>query len=120
MNLRRNHRAMAWKHPRHVRGTSADGPWQISAMALLCVMGLLVGFFLHLVQDSSEKQNHHHSTRSRASRVSPTKKKKTDEWSSDEHVEEEDAYTADTESLYYPYHPRYWTWQATKTGRHTK
>jgi hypothetical protein len=80
-----------------VRGASADGSWQISAMALLCLMGLLVGFFLHLVHDSSEK---HHATR----RTSPTKKKKTDEWSSDEH---EDAYTADTESMYYPYHPRY-------------
>jgi hypothetical protein len=33
----------------------ADGPWQISAMVLLCLMGLLVGLFLHLVTDSSEK-----------------------------------------------------------------
>lgn len=85
---------------------ASQGPWQISAMALLCVMGLLVGLFLHLVNDSSEKQPY--PRRVRQKKTSPTKKKKTDEWSEDEHVDDDD-YTADNEaqSLYYPYHPRY-------------
>ena len=85
---------------------ATEGPWQISAMALLCVMGLLVGLFLHLVTDSAEK--HPYPRRVRRTHSSPTKKKKTDEWSEDEKVDEDD-YTADSEahSLYYPYHPRY-------------
>lgn len=84
--------------------TSTDGPWQISAMVLLCLMGLLVGLFLHLVNDSAEKQQFPRRRRART-HSSPTTKKKTDEWSEDEEEVEGDAYRADSEahSLYYPY-----------------
>jgi len=94
---------------------SSDGPWQVSAMALLCVMGLLVGLFLHLVTDSAEKNGY--SRR----RASPTKKKKkTDEWSEDEHVDDDD-YTADneTQTSYYPYHARFGNQQQQHRVRRT-
>lgn len=78
---------------------ATEGPWRISAVVLLCLMGLLVGLFLHLVSDSAEKQPYH-SRRTR--RLSPTKKKKTDEWIDDENGDE---YRADTETtIYHPYH----------------
>ena len=80
------------------------GPWQISAMALLCIMGLLVGLFLHLVMDSTEKSSYPHRRVRARTHSSPTKKKKTDEWSDDEQVEDDD-YVADGKAAVY-YHGR--------------
>lgn len=87
---------------------SQDEPWQLTAMAILAVMGILVGVFLHLVTDSG-KHSYPRRQPYRAPRPQTKKKKKTDEWSDDENSDA--SYRADNEEpqppKFYPYSPRF-------------
>lgn len=94
-----------------------DGPWQMSILALLCIIGILVALFLWLITDQQGPQTgavpHYRRNRRRVSSATRTKKKKTDEWSEDEIPSDIDgAYRADSETskhqrsgttLYYPH-----------------
>jgi len=74
-----------------------DGPWQLSVLMLLGIMGVLLGLFVHFSTDPSA---HHFRRRMKKKHYfhhSPSYKKKTDEWSEDEEVTEDDNYRGDNE-----------------------
>ena len=74
-----------------------DGPWQLSVLMLLGIMGVLLGLFVHFSTDPSA---HHFRRRMKKKRYfhhSPSYKKKTDEWSEDEEVTDDDNYRGDNE-----------------------
>ncbi|KAL7536069.1 hypothetical protein ACHAWF_005353 [Thalassiosira exigua] len=76
----------------------SDGPWQLSVLMLLGIMGVLVGLFIHFSTDPAG-QTHYFRRRKKKKPPfhSPSYKKKTDEWSEDEEVTEDDNYRGDTE-----------------------
>jgi len=79
---------------------AADGPWQLSVIMLLGLVGVLVGFFLHFSTDPYSKHAHAYFRRKKKPHKSLTPhsyKKKTDEWSEDEEVTEDDSYRGDNE-----------------------
>ena len=79
----------------------ADSPWQLSVIMLLGIVGVLVGFFLHFSTDPYSKQAHAYFRRKKKphhkSLTPHSYKKKTDEWSEDEEVTEDDSYRGDNE-----------------------
>lgn len=68
---------------------ASDGPWQLSVLMLLGIMGVLVGLFLHLSTDPTA----HYIRR----RVKTYENKKSDPWIDDVEDSEEDNYTGDNE-----------------------
>uniref|UniRef100_A0A7S4K387 Protein kinase domain-containing protein n=1 Tax=Odontella aurita TaxID=265563 RepID=A0A7S4K387_9STRA len=89
-----------------VTATDDDAPWQISVLALLGIIAILVALFLHLISDpdsSSKARPHYHPRRTRR-QARPTisfqsKKKKTDELSEDDFMSDVDgSYQADSET----------------------
>ena len=81
-------------------GQPADGPWQLSVIMILGIVGVLVGFFLHFSTDPYSKHAHAYFRRKKRPHKSLTPhsyKKKTDEWSEDEEVTEDDSYRGDNE-----------------------
>lgn len=81
-----------------------DGPWQISVLALLGIIAILVALFLHLISDpqtSSKDRPHYYPRRPRRQTRSisfQSKKKKTDEMSEDDSMSDVDgSYQADSE-----------------------
>lgn len=76
-----------------------DGPWQLSVLMLLGIMGVLLGLFIHF---STDPNAHPSYFRRRAKKKNsflspPSYKKKTDDWSEDEELTEDDCYRGDTE-----------------------
>jgi hypothetical protein len=76
-----------------------DGPWQLSVLMMLGIMGVLLGLFIHF---STDPNANHSYLRRRAKRKNsfmspPSYKKKTDDWSEDEGLTEDDIYMGDTE-----------------------
>ncbi|KAL7542314.1 hypothetical protein ACHAXR_012373 [Thalassiosira sp. AJA248-18] len=74
---------------------ASDGPWQLSVLMLLGIMGVLMGLFMHFSTDRTA-QNFRRRMKKKTFH-SPSYKKKTDDWSEDEEVTEDDNYIADTE-----------------------
>jgi hypothetical protein len=76
-----------------------DGPWLLSVIMMLGVMGVLLGLFVHFSTDPNVNPSYF---RRRAKRKNsfmspPSYKKKTDDWSEDEELTEDDTYMGDTE-----------------------
>ena len=82
---------------------SSDGPWQLSVVVLLGIIGILIALFIHFItaDTTNEQQKQYTYLRSRIKKrisyKSPNYRKKTDEWSDD--AAEDDDYTGDTEEM---------------------
>ena len=75
---------------------TSDGPWQLSVIMLLGMIGILVGLFIHFSTDPSYLRRTRHTMKKKMlSR--PSYRKKTDEWGEDEETTEDDNYRGDTE-----------------------
>jgi hypothetical protein len=72
---------------------TSDGPWQLSVIMLLGIIVVLIGLFIHFSTDPSGQQSNKYF-RSRIKKKmqykSPNYRKKTDEWSDDADITEED------------------------------
>ncbi len=80
-------------------GPTSDDTWQISFIMMLGIFAILVGLFLHFSNDPSHTTAYlRRRSKKKPNFASPSSyRKKTDEWSEDEEVTEDDNYRADTE-----------------------
>ncbi|KAL7442385.1 hypothetical protein ACHAXM_008382 [Skeletonema potamos] len=80
-------------------GPGADASWQISFIMMLGIFAILVGLFIHFSTDTSHSTTFlRRRTKKKPNFISPNSyRKKTDEWSEDEEINEEDSYGADNE-----------------------
>jgi len=77
---------------------TSDGPWQLSVLTLLGIMCVLMGLFIHFSTDPTGRPSYfRRRVKKKPHFHSPSYKKKTDEWSEDEEVTEDDNYRGDTE-----------------------
>lgn len=77
-----------------------DGPWQLSVLMLFGMMGVLLGLFIHFSTDPNANPSYYFRRRAKKKNIflsSPSYKKKTDDWSEDEELTEDDSYRGDTE-----------------------
>ena len=89
----------ALAHRRSNQTLPPDGPWQLSVLMLLGIMGVLLGLFIHFSTDPNAHPSYFRSrTKKKSSFLNPPSyKKKTDDWSEDEELTEDDCYRGDTE-----------------------
>ncbi|KAL9181244.1 hypothetical protein ACHAXT_010049 [Thalassiosira profunda] len=80
----------------------SEEPWQLTVIMLLGIVGVLLGLFIHFSTDPMTGQTPYNFRRRIKKKYdfnSPSYKKKTDEWSEDEEVTEDDSYRGDTEGV---------------------
>ncbi|KAL3778493.1 hypothetical protein HJC23_000506 [Cyclotella cryptica] len=86
---------------RNVNPMASDGPWQLSVAMLLGIIGVLIALFIHFSTDASSNEQQYSYFRSRMKKKvpykSPNYRKKTDEWSDDADINDDDDYRGDTE-----------------------
>ena len=80
-------------------GPASDASWQISFIMMLGIFAILVGLFIHFLTDPGHTTTYlRRRTKKKPHFTSPSSyRKKTDEWSEDEEVTEDDSYRADNE-----------------------
>jgi len=80
-------------------GPASDDSWQISFIMMIGIFAILVGLFLHFSPDPGHTTTYlRRRTKKKPNFATPNSyRKKTDEWSEDEQVTEDDSYRADTE-----------------------
>ena len=79
---------------------SRDSAWQWSFLTLLGMMAVIMGLFFHVTSDSTTTHPSYFRRRARTkpqSFLSPSIKKKTDDWSEDEEATDDDSYRGDAE-----------------------
>ncbi|KAL3826522.1 hypothetical protein ACHAXA_004359 [Cyclostephanos tholiformis] len=76
-----------------------DGPWQLSVLILLGILGILLGLFIHFSPDPNANSSYlRRRAKKKNSFISPPSyKKKTDDWSEDEELTKDDIYMGDAE-----------------------
>ncbi|KAL7471514.1 hypothetical protein ACHAXS_011816 [Conticribra weissflogii] len=80
--------------PQHV---AADGPWQLSVIMLLGIIGVLVGLFIHFSTDPSGKPFFKNRIKKKMLSRPGSYKKKTDDYSDDEEAADDSSYRGDNE-----------------------
>jgi serine/threonine protein kinase len=81
-------------------GPASDASWQISFIMMLGIFAILVGLFIHFSTDPGHTTTYlRMRTKKKPNFATPRSsyRKKTDEWSEDEEVTEDDSYGADNE-----------------------
>ncbi|KAL7485884.1 hypothetical protein ACHAW6_014307 [Cyclotella cf. meneghiniana] len=88
---------------RNVDPMASDGPWQLSVAMLLGIIGVLIALFIHFSTDASLNEQQYSYFRSRIKKKttykSPNYRKKTDDWSDDADINDDDDYRGDTEEV---------------------